>query len=125
MTVVSDCNATSAGLAAGGTNTRLVGEDSFGNKYYEDTTRPYGRHRWVIYQDMANYNASNVHPQWHAWLHCISDADPVSHPPRTHKWEVEYFPNASGNRTRYLPKGSWENSSQRNWQKVSFWEPPK
>ena len=47
----------SAGLAAGGTNTRLVGEDSFGNKYYEDTTRPYGRHRWVIYQDMANYNA--------------------------------------------------------------------
>jgi len=32
-----------------------------------------GRHRWVEYADNGNYNASAVPPEWHSWLHYISD----------------------------------------------------
>jgi NADH:ubiquinone oxidoreductase subunit len=45
---------------AGGTQTKLVGEDVHGNKYYEDPTRIYGRHRWVIYKNFNDFNASQV-----------------------------------------------------------------
>jgi NADH:ubiquinone oxidoreductase subunit len=110
-------------LHAGGTQTRLVGTDPLGNKYYEDPTRMYGRHRWVVYSDTNDYAASQVHPQWHAWLHCISDDDPVSKPPRKHKFDITFVPNATGTPGRYLPKGSWENPAQRNWGKVEFWQP--
>jgi NADH:ubiquinone oxidoreductase subunit len=110
--------------SAGGTKTKLVGEDQSGNKYYEDPTRPYGRHRWVVYKDIRNYNASSVHVHWHAWLHCITDDTPVSKPPQAHKFDIEHVPNTSGTPQRYLPKGSWENAHQRNWLKVQFWTPP-
>ncbi|CAI9087049.1 OLC1v1021015C3 [Oldenlandia corymbosa var. corymbosa] len=52
----------------------LVGIDKFGNKYYEkfgDTQ--YGRHRWVEYASKDRYNASQVPPEWHGWLHFITD----------------------------------------------------
>jgi NADH:ubiquinone oxidoreductase subunit len=32
-----------------------------------------GRHRWVDYADTENYNASSVPPEWHGWLHHITD----------------------------------------------------
>uniref|UniRef100_A0A0E0R2Y7 NADH dehydrogenase [ubiquinone] 1 alpha subcomplex subunit 12 n=1 Tax=Oryza rufipogon TaxID=4529 RepID=A0A0E0R2Y7_ORYRU len=53
----------------------LVGVDKFGNKYYEklhDTQ--YGRHRWVEYAEKGRYNASQVPPEWHGWLHHITDS---------------------------------------------------
>ena len=108
---------------AGGSATRLVGTDPLGNRYFEDNTRMYGRHRWVIYADNNTYSASAVHPQWHAWLHCISDDDPVSKPPMKRKFDVPYTQHPTGTADRYLPKGSWENPAQRNWGKVEFWQP--
>jgi NADH:ubiquinone oxidoreductase subunit len=60
------------GDPSGGKNTILVGEDALGNKYYEDNTRPYGRHRWVVYKDIGQYNAAHVHPYWHAWYGNVS-----------------------------------------------------
>uniref|UniRef100_A0A0E0BE93 NADH dehydrogenase [ubiquinone] 1 alpha subcomplex subunit 12 n=1 Tax=Oryza glumipatula TaxID=40148 RepID=A0A0E0BE93_9ORYZ len=53
----------------------VVGVDKFGNKYYEklhDTQ--YGRHRWVEYAEKGRYNASQVPPEWHGWLHHITDS---------------------------------------------------
>ncbi|XP_058427279.1 NADH dehydrogenase [ubiquinone] 1 alpha subcomplex subunit 12 isoform X2 [Marmota monax] len=32
----------------------LVGEDKYGNKYYEDNKQFFGRHRWVIYTTEMN-----------------------------------------------------------------------
>lgn len=32
-----------------------------------------GRHRWVEYADRGRYNASQVPPEWHGWLHHITD----------------------------------------------------
>lgn len=35
---------------------RLVGEDQFGNKYYENPRYFYSRNRWVEYSDNFNMN---------------------------------------------------------------------
>ena len=46
---------------------QLVGEDQFGNRYFEDSTTHYTRKRWVIYKDMSTYNPTSVPPEWHGW----------------------------------------------------------
>ena len=46
----------------------MVGEDSNGNKYYENTGYQSGRHRWVEYADLDNYNTTSVPREWHGWL---------------------------------------------------------
>ncbi len=56
---------------------RLIGEDGFGNKYYEDKTGvgPAGKaRRWVIY--VGDAEASKVPPEWYGWLHYILDEPP-------------------------------------------------
>ena len=53
---------------------RLVGEDEWGNTYYEqrEGKGPLGKpRRWVIYNGVAE--ASKVPPEWHAWLHYTVD----------------------------------------------------
>lgn len=46
----------------------LIGQDSFGNKYYEikgpETTN---MRRWVVYK--GSPEASKVPAEWHGWLH--------------------------------------------------------
>lgn len=32
-----------------------------------------GRHRWVEYAEKGRYNASQVPPEWHGWLHNVTD----------------------------------------------------
>lgn len=46
---------------------KLVGEDQFGNKYYEDESTSYNRKRWVVYKSLSSYNPSIVPPEWHGW----------------------------------------------------------
>jgi hypothetical protein len=46
---------------------RFMGEDKHGNKYYEKEQEIYGRHRFVIYKDLWNYNAGSVPPEYHHW----------------------------------------------------------
>lgn len=72
---------------------------------------------------MSTYAGSQVHPLWHAWLHCISDDTPVTLPPKPLKFDAAFVPNPTGTPQRYLPKGSWENPQQRNWGKVELWTP--
>jgi len=51
-----------------------VGEDKFGNEYYENNLDyPIGQNRWVVYKDMHNPCASMVPPSWHSWLHSMTD----------------------------------------------------
>ncbi|KAL5014596.1 hypothetical protein ScPMuIL_008866 [Solemya velum] len=51
----------------------LVGEDKFGNKYYENKMYFMGRSRWVMYSDIygMDYDGSQVPAEWHRWLHYI------------------------------------------------------
>eukprot|EP01111_Echinosteliopsis_oligospora_P017253 TRINITY_DN740_c0_g1_i1.p1 TRINITY_DN740_c0_g1~~TRINITY_DN740_c0_g1_i1.p1 ORF type:complete len:181 (+),score=43.70 TRINITY_DN740_c0_g1_i1:62-544(+) len=83
----------------------LVGVDKFGNKYYEDKEESYLRDRWVEYADKKNYEASHVPPEWHAWIHRISDA-PGSSPEvisLTPKYSRNHRFNPSGTSNAYTP----------------------
>ena len=46
---------------------KLVGQDSFGNKYYESKN---GK-RWVIYKN--EIEASKISNEWYSWIHFIKN----------------------------------------------------
>jgi NADH dehydrogenase (ubiquinone) 1 alpha subcomplex subunit 12 len=50
---------------------RLVGEDKYGNKYYEDPSQFYSRNRWVEYDKSKNmeYDGSQIPADWYGWMH--------------------------------------------------------
>ncbi len=54
---------------------KFVGNDSLGNRYYEEKTKSVydGRQqrRWVIYK--SRHDVAKIPPEWHAWLHYRSD----------------------------------------------------
>lgn len=55
----------------------LVGTDSYGNKYFENTEEDeiHLRTRWVQYKDRY-FNMSQVEPAWHYWLGYGVDVPP-------------------------------------------------
>ncbi|KAG7674450.1 hypothetical protein Ndes2437B_g00715 [Nannochloris sp. 'desiccata'] len=106
---------------------QLIGVDSNGNKYYEKKDAQVGRNRWVVYaggQDWINQNSSTVPPEWHGWLHFISDENPANAdiPKPMYALAAESHPTMTPG--RYMPKGSWENPHRRSWKKVEAWTPP-
>ena len=55
---------------------KSVGEDEFGNLYYEGGTDSEGRtRRWVIYNGVSE--ASAIPPGWHGWMHHRVDTPPA------------------------------------------------
>ncbi|XP_026473701.1 NADH dehydrogenase [ubiquinone] 1 alpha subcomplex subunit 12 [Ctenocephalides felis] len=84
----------------------LVGEDKYGNKYYENNEYFYGRNRWVDYAPHVglNYDASQVCPEWFGWLHYKTDLPPTKDPARVHhKWMSNHSENLSGTDRQYVP----------------------
>ena len=80
---------------------RFVGEDLFGNTYYQ--TRD-AKRRWVLYKGLAE--PSLVPPEWHGWLHHTVDEPPTVAPPKVKAWEKEHLPNLTGTPFAYRPPGS-------------------
>lgn len=84
-------------------SSRQVGTDSFGNTYWQ-SRKPmtgYERHRrFVLYA--GEPEASKVPPEWHAWLHHLTDA-PLSGPKRP--WMLQHQPNMTGTALAYRPAG--------------------
>ncbi|XP_017659820.1 PREDICTED: NADH dehydrogenase [ubiquinone] 1 alpha subcomplex subunit 12 isoform X2 [Lepidothrix coronata] len=104
----------------------LIGTDKYGNKYYEDTRNFFGRHRWVVYTEEMNgkntfweVDGSMVPPEWHRWLHSMTDDPPTTHPPVARKfiWENHKF-NLSGTPGQYVPYSTTR-------KKIQEWIPPK
>lgn len=86
---------------------KAVGEDIFGNKYYQTKNLAKdGNQRWVIYSG-AN-DASRVPPEWHGWLHKSYDDIPESHLPQPRIWEKEPTGNLTGTASAYRPAGALE-----------------
>ena len=48
-----------------------VGEDYFGNSYYESKNK---KNRWCIYSNQSE--ASKISPEWNSWLRFISEKTP-------------------------------------------------
>ena len=93
----------------------LVGEDDYGNRYYEakDTRDSYdGRlRRWVIYRGYAE--ASKVPAEWHGWLHYTFDEPPTKAPLKVQSWEKPHLPNLTGTPYAYRPAGSLVHTGER------------
>lgn len=84
-----------------------VGDDIFGNVYYEQKmgVGPLGvPRRWVIYKNLSE--ASQVPPEWHGWLHHTSDTLPTAEDERALPWQQPHQMNMTGTRGAYRPKGS-------------------
>jgi NADH:ubiquinone oxidoreductase subunit len=91
----------------------LVGADQFGNRYFREKSRKSlvkggglesRERRWVLYAGMAE--PSKVPPEWHGWLHHITDTVPIIDPAARKPWQKEHLPNLSGTALAYRPPGS-------------------
>lgn len=89
-----------------------IGEDQFGNVYYEGQKDSEGRpRRWVIFNGYAE--ASAIPPGWHGWMHHRTDTPPSQETYRAQPWEAEHQPNLTGTAKAYRPKGSTLNPASR------------
>jgi len=79
---------------------KFVGRDAQGNQYFERPAKLGRTRRWVVYAGPAD--ASSVAPEWHAWLHYLTDA-PLSQPARP--WQRPHRPNPTGTPASYRPSG--------------------
>ncbi|EFJ04903.1 hypothetical protein SELMODRAFT_236885 [Selaginella moellendorffii] len=109
----------------GNKDTRLVGIDKFGNKYFEKPSGTAGRTRWVEYADKKYYNASNVPPEWHGWLHYVTDhtAEQLEDL-RPKRYGLEHQPNRTGEGEQYIyhSKGHVLSPNQRDWSRYDPWK---
>jgi NADH:ubiquinone oxidoreductase subunit len=87
---------------------RFVGQDDYGNRYYEakkiidgDASR---RRRWVKYRGYAE--ASKIPAEWHGWIHHTFADPPTTHPLLRQSWETDHLPNMTGTRYALKPPGS-------------------
>ncbi len=84
---------------------RAVGQDEFGNRYYESKRADHlgKRKRYVLYKGIVE--ASKIPPGWYGWLH-YTDANPPpaeGHPKR--RWQRPHQPNLTGTAFAYKPSG--------------------
>lgn len=82
-----------------------MGADRYGNTYYRERGAPQGvrAKRWVIYKGRPE--ASEVPPEWHAWLHYTSD-EPMPEESEFHKaWVRPHEANQTFTENAYLPPG--------------------
>ena len=84
---------------------QFVDTDSFGNRYYQERRARAGarRRRWVIYNGAAE--ATNVPPEWHAWLHYTTAEPPLDGGVPHKDWQKPHLPNLTGTDEAYRPPG--------------------
>ncbi|MEM6463317.1 MAG: NADH:ubiquinone oxidoreductase subunit NDUFA12 [Pseudomonadota bacterium] len=89
-----------------------VGEDEFGNVYYQGGTDSEGRtRRWVIYNGPSD--ASAIPPGWHGWMHHRTDVSPADETYEAKEWQKPHQSNLTGTSAAYRPKGSILNPADR------------
>jgi|TARA_B110000967_G_C18732264_1_gene483188 NADH:ubiquinone oxidoreductase subunit len=76
---------------------KLVGQDFFGNKYYESKS---GK-RWVIYK--GEIDASKIPNEWYSWIHFIKNKIENSHDFKKYDWQKPHLPNQTGTKNAYHP----------------------
>lgn len=83
---------------------KLIGNDSFGNKYYERKGKRYGHdQRWVTYRGAVD--PSKVPAEWHGWLHHVDDCPPTD-AYKKYSWQKPHQQNLTGTGGAYYPPGS-------------------
>ncbi len=105
---------------------KCVGEDEFGNRYFEARKVPKTgrRKRWVMYKGMAE--PTKVPAHWHGWLHYTHENPPVTgRAPHLYAWQKPHLPNVTGTAYRYVPKGSLQRNEPRTRNEADYvsWSP--
>lgn len=100
---------------------RLVGQDKYGNKYYEDLYNFFGRSRWVEYAEYKNcdMDASQVSPEWSGWLSYRTDIPPFANKSMIlgkYKWMLDHSENLTGTKHAYMPYSTTK-------PKIEAWDP--
>jgi NADH:ubiquinone oxidoreductase subunit len=91
---------------------KRVGEDEFGNVYYEGGLSTYGlQRRWVIYNGYAE--ASAIPPGWHGWMHHRTDTPPSKEDYKQREWQKVHRANPTGTPAAYRPPGSLSHVGER------------
>ncbi len=107
----------------------FVGEDSFGNKYYEGKPRKGTKQprRWVKYN--AKTEASLIPPEWHGWMHHQTNMLPTDGGAEEFRQDFikEHQPNMTGTDNAYFPKGHVVKGSKRDSTASDYeaWKPNK
>ncbi|WP_375624962.1 MULTISPECIES: NADH:ubiquinone oxidoreductase subunit NDUFA12 [unclassified Bartonella] len=105
---------------------KRIGEDQFGNIYYEGGLHKDGYpHRWVIYKDYSE--ASTIPPGWHGWIHHRCDSPPTQEDYHPYEWEKPHVANMTGTSESYRPKGAITSSGERSCVHEDYdaWSPKK
>lgn len=92
----------------------FVGQDEFGNRYYQSrdhVSYDGRRRRWVIYEGYVD--ASKVSADWHGWLHYTFDEPPTVTALPRRVWEKDHLPNLTGTPMAWRPQGSLAGEGKR------------
>ena len=76
---------------------KLVGQDDFGNKYYQSKK---GK-RWVIYKD--EIDASKIPNEWYSWIHFTKNNLENTHNLKKYDWQKPHQSNQTGTEKAYHP----------------------
>lgn len=90
-----------------------VGQDEFGNEYFQERKEPKSRRRkrWVVYNGIVE--ASKIPALWHGWLHYTYDVLPTEMHVTRHAWEKTHQPNLTGTKGAYVPSGDLRAGGER------------
>ena len=91
---------------------KLIGSDSFGNKYYENSK---GK-RWVIYS--GEIDASKIPVEWYSWMHFTPNRIEKDHDLKKYEWQKPHQSNLTGTKEAYYPnkdKGNAINKKYKSW----------
>jgi NADH:ubiquinone oxidoreductase subunit len=77
---------------------KKVGEDYFGNYFYESRDK---RNRWCIYSYQSD--ASKISPEWNSWLRFITNSCPTDEA-MTYEWQKRFIGNLTGLDGAYKPE---------------------
>jgi len=100
---------------------KLVGQDAYGNKYYENNTHIFGRNRWVVYAPKTgmDFEGTMITPEWFGWVHYKTDAIPTKENQVQYSWiDRTPTPNNSATSAAYTPYSTVK-------PKIQVWQPPK
>ena len=95
-----------------------VGEDKYGNKYFQNPNYFYGRNRWVEYNKNVGleYDGSMIPAEWFGWMHYKTDIPPTEKAPVKYHWMAEHDANPSMTEKAYTPYSTTK-------PKVESWTP--
>ncbi|MEM7617393.1 MAG: NADH-ubiquinone oxidoreductase subunit NDUFA12 family protein [Pseudomonadota bacterium] len=101
-----------------------VGFDDYGTKYYiaKKPSINGAKKRWAIYKKGWR-DASIVPPNWHAWLHYVTDDIPTSDSNNIYDWQQPHMPNMTGTPLAYFPKGHLLSEKPQAFSDYEAWQP--